>query len=114
MLGTLAAPPQSRVTTAALAQHKSSSAPRRAEFTYGCLCHVWWLGSAGFYGPTLSEYRLCLAHPTALARGFTIISPVPVSVSPVSPVVSPLLIQHLLSLRNLMDTQHWDFASPGP
>lgn len=86
MLGTLAAPPWSHVTTVTLAQPKSNSAPHGAEFTHGCLCHAWRLGPAGFYGPELSRYRLCPTHPAALSRGFTIISPVPVSVSPVSPL----------------------------
>lgn len=40
----------------------------------------------GFYGPKLSRYRLCLAHPAALARGFTIIFPVSVLVYPASPL----------------------------
>lgn len=75
----------SRVTAVALAQPTFSSAPHGAEFTHGCLCRAWQLGPAGVLWP--SGYRLCLAHPAAPARGFTIISPVSVLISLASPLL---------------------------
>lgn len=40
-----------------------------------------------FMALSSAGYRLCPAHPAALARGFTIISPVPVSVTSASPLL---------------------------
>lgn len=84
--------------------------------------HPWVLAPAlasrdrpSFYEPRAAAgYRLCPAHPAALAGGFAVISFVPgfdFSPPPLSPHSFP---QHLSSLSILMDIQRGDFASPGP